>query len=306
MCRGHDVRAARPRDSDSARCFRKTTNSRDDAAKIPPPRACLRPAMRKRGHRGGRGRDAAPSPAIPRRVSLRPRRVSLRPRRVSPRPRRVSPVLAASSRVLAECPSVLAASSRVLAASSRVLAACPLRPRRVPQPLRVSPRPPRPLRSLSSGLTRGSASRLLRALSPPPQILAACPAASVILGLVPRICLTPAPGVVAAAADPRLKGEDDGGEVGEGDKRRGGGEDDGGEEGARTTDATPARVSPRVALVLAACPSPRRVSPRPRGVRQSSPRRSRRLRGRLRLSHPRARTGGDLPAPPAPSSPARR
>ena len=60
--------------------------------------------------------------------------------------------------------------------------------------------------------------------------------AGVILGLDPRICLTPAPGVVAAAADPRLKGEDDGGEVGarmteerwgRGRRRRGRGEDDG-------------------------------------------------------------------------------
>ena len=129
----------------------------------------------------------------------------------------------------------------------------------------------------SSGLTRGSASRPLRALSPPPQILASrarmteerwgedgggevgarrteerrgaeergetqverCRrgrrgrgggeddtlSACVILGLDPRIRLPPAPGVVAAAADPRLKGEDDGGEVGE---------EDGGEVGART------------------------------------------------------------------------
>ena len=120
---------------------------------------------------------------------------------------------------------------------------------------RMTPSP-----SSSSGLTRGSASRPLRALSPAPQILASRARMTeerwarmtwerwkrggrrrgrgadggwrgrrggrwrgvgeddslsvVILGLDPRICLPPAPGVVAGAADPRLKGEDDGGEVG--------------------------------------------------------------------------------------------
>ena len=72
---------------------------------------------------------------------------------------------------------------------------------------------------------------------------------SVILGLVPRICRAcPASGVrVARPADPRLKGEDDGGEVGEDDGGEVGeddggevGEDDVGRGGARMTQERPA------------------------------------------------------------------